>query len=62
MNISINDKSFISVVAKMASRHELITGVTAIGKTVTLKVLAELFSELGILVFMQDIKVDLQTT
>ena len=37
----------------------LITGATGTGKTVTLKVLAEQFSDLGIPVFMQDVKGDL---
>lgn len=44
---------------KMANRHGLITGATGTGKTVTLKVLAEGFSDMGVPVFLADIKGDL---
>lgn len=44
---------------KMANRHGLIAGVTGSGKTITLKVLAEAFSTLGVPVFMADVKGDL---
>lgn len=44
---------------KMANRHGLITGATGTGKTVTLKVLAEGFSSMGVPVFLSDIKGDL---
>ena len=44
---------------KMANRHGLICGATGTGKTVTLKVMAESFSELGVPVFLADIKGDL---
>lgn len=43
----------------MATRHGLIAGATGTGKTVTLKVLAESFSDMGVPVFMADIKGDL---
>lgn len=43
----------------MANRHGLIAGATGTGKTVTLKVLAEAFSEMGVPVFLADIKGDL---
>jgi DNA helicase HerA-like ATPase len=43
----------------MANRHGLITGATGTGKTVTLRVLAENFSQIGVPVFMADIKGDL---
>jgi uncharacterized protein len=43
----------------MANRHGLITGATGTGKTVTLRVLAEQFSRIGVPVFMADIKGDL---
>ena len=43
----------------MANRHGLIAGATGTGKTVTLKVVAESFSDLGVPVFMADIKGDL---
>ncbi len=44
---------------KMANRHGLIAGATGTGKTVTLKVMAESFSELGVPVFLADAKGDL---
>ena len=43
----------------MANRHGLITGATGTGKTVTLQVLAEHFSKLGVPSFMADVKGDL---
>ncbi len=43
----------------MANRHGLIAGATGTGKTVTLKVLAEDFSRMGVPVFLADIKGDL---
>ena len=45
--------------AGMANRHGLITGATGTGKTVTLQLLAESFSRLGVPVFAADIKGDL---
>lgn len=43
----------------MANRHGLIAGATGTGKTVTLQVLAEGFSSLGVPVFLADVKGDL---
>ncbi|MBR6917170.1 MAG: DUF853 family protein [Clostridia bacterium] len=43
----------------MANRHGLIAGATGTGKTVTLKVVAESFSEAGVPTFIADIKGDL---
>ena len=43
----------------MANRHGLITGATGTGKTVSLQVLAEGFSDAGVPVFAADIKGDL---
>lgn len=43
---------------RMANRHGLIAGATGTGKTVTLRVLAERFSDLGVPVFLADIKGD----
>ena len=43
----------------MANRHGLIAGATGTGKTVTLKVLAESFSDMGVPVFLADVKGDL---
>jgi DNA helicase HerA-like ATPase len=44
---------------KLANRHGLIAGATGTGKTVTLQVLAEGFSNAGVPVFMADVKGDL---
>jgi len=44
---------------KMANRHGLIAGATGTGKTVSLQVMAENFSRIGVPVFMADIKSDL---
>ena len=43
----------------MCNRHGLIAGATGTGKTVTLKVIAESFSDMGVPVFLADIKGDL---
>ncbi len=44
---------------RLANRHGLITGATGTGKTVTLQILAEGFSNAGVPVFAADIKGDL---
>ncbi|HAG68543.1 MAG TPA: DUF853 domain-containing protein [Lachnospiraceae bacterium] len=44
---------------KMANRHGMIAGATGTGKTITLKVMAESFSDMGVPVFLADIKGDL---
>lgn len=49
----------INLLPKMANRHGLIAGATGTGKTVSLKVLAEAFSSIGVPVFLSDIKGDL---
>ncbi len=49
----------ISIVGSMANRHGLIAGATGTGKTVTLQVLAETFSQAGVPCFMADMKGDL---
>ncbi|HAY22522.1 MAG TPA: ATP-binding protein [Desulfobacterales bacterium] len=49
----------IHLLPGMANRHGLIAGATGTGKTVTLRVLAENFSRLGVPVFMADVKGDL---
>ncbi len=43
----------------MANRHGLIAGATGTGKTVTMKVMAEAFSDMGVPVFLADVKGDL---
>jgi DNA helicase HerA-like ATPase len=52
-------KGNISLLPKMANRHGLIAGATGTGKTVTLRVLAEQFSKIGVPIFMADVKGDL---
>ena len=52
-------KTDIFLLPKMANRHGLIAGATGTGKTVTLRVLAEQFSQIGVPVFMADVKGDL---
>ena len=49
----------ISICGRMANRHGLIAGATGTGKTVTLQVLAETFSQAGVPCFMADMKGDL---
>jgi uncharacterized protein len=47
------------LLAALANRHGLITGATGTGKTITLQALAEKLSQLGVPVFMADVKGDL---
>ncbi len=47
------------ILPQMANRHGLISGATGTGKTVSLRVLAEAFSDAGVPVFMADVKGDL---
>ncbi len=49
----------IYLLPAMANRHGLIAGATGTGKTVTLQVIAERFSAIGVPVFMADVKGDL---
>ena len=48
----------VQLLAKYGNRHGLIAGATGTGKTVTLMVLAEGFSRMGVPVFMADVKGD----
>ena len=52
-------KHEIALLPALANRHGLITGATGTGKTVTLQVMAERFSTIGVPVFMADVKGDL---
>ena len=47
------------ILPEMANRHGMIAGATGTGKTITLKVMAESFSDLGVPVFLADVKGDL---
>ena len=49
----------LPILPALANRHGLITGATGTGKTVTLQVLAEQFSRIGVPVFTADVKGDL---
>ncbi len=52
-------ESPVCLLPQMANRHGLIAGATGTGKTVSLKVLAEGFSAMGVPVFLADVKGDL---
>ena len=48
----------LALLPALANRHGLVAGATGTGKTVTLQVLAEKFSRIGVPVFMADVKGD----
>lgn len=52
----------LNILLNMANRHGLITGASGSGKTITLKVMAESFSDAGVPVFLADVKGDLAGT
>ncbi len=52
-------QSEVVLYPKLANRHGLISGATGTGKTISLQVLAEGFSALGVPVFLADVKGDL---
>ncbi len=67
----LNDKLIIGknekneefyILPKMANRHGIITGASGSGKTTTVKVMAESFSDAGVPVFLADVKGDLGGT
>jgi uncharacterized protein len=49
----------VYLLPRMANRHGLVAGATGTGKTVSLQVMAENFSRIGVPVFMADVKGDL---
>ena len=57
--IGNTENNKVYIYPKMANRHGLIAGATGTGKTATLKVLAESFSDCGVPVFLADVKGDL---
>ena len=57
--IGKNSKFEACILPSMANRHGIITGASGTGKTTTVKVMAESFSELGVPVFASDVKGDL---
>jgi DNA helicase HerA-like ATPase len=54
-----SDGRALAVLPAMGNRHGLITGATGTGKTVSLQVLAEQFSRIGVPSFLADVKGDL---
>ena len=54
-----NEETELSILLNKANRHGIITGASGSGKTITLKVLAESFSDAGVPVFLADVKGDL---
>ncbi len=58
LTVAVGEKP-LGISPRMANRHGLVAGATGTGKTVTLRVLAEAFSELGVPVFLADVKGDL---
>ena len=54
-----NDETEVNLLLNKANRHGIITGASGSGKTITLKVLAESFSDAGVPVFLVDVKGDL---
>ena len=57
--IGCNENTEVFLLPKLANRHGLIAGATGTGKTITLKTLAESFSDLGVPVFLADMKGDI---
>lgn len=53
-----NGQQTVSMDASMANRHGMVAGATGTGKTVTLQILAENFSKIGVPVFLADVKGD----
>ncbi|MBI2408167.1 MAG: DUF853 family protein [Gemmatimonadetes bacterium] len=57
--IAKSDSADLALLPALANRHGCITGATGTGKTITLQVLAERFSAIGVPVFVADVKGDL---
>ena len=57
--VARHEQTDLELLPALANRHGLITGATGTGKTITLQVLAERFSSIGVPVFMADVKGDL---
>ncbi|MNR90951.1 AAA-like domain protein [compost metagenome] len=57
--IAKNKEHELSLLPELANRHGCITGATGTGKTVTLQTLAQALSDIGVPVFMADVKGDL---
>ena len=57
--IAKNQEQELALLPALANRHGCITGATGTGKTVTLQTLAQALSDIGVPVFMADVKGDL---
>lgn len=57
--MKLTNLEHVELLPKMANRHGFIAGATGTGKTVTLKLMAEQFSKIGVPVFLADVKGDL---
>ncbi|HNC51043.1 MAG TPA: DUF853 family protein [Accumulibacter sp.] len=57
--IARHEDTDLALLPALANRHGLITGATGTGKTITLQLLAERFSAIGVPVFLADVKGDL---
>ncbi len=57
--IAKNASTELALLPALANRHGCITGATGTGKTISLQVLAEQFSRIGVPVFLADVKGDL---
>ncbi len=55
-------EDYVYILPEMVNRHGLIAGATGTGKTITLKVMAESLSDMGVPVFLADIKGDISGT
>ncbi len=56
--VGCNDDTQVYLLPKLANRHGVIAGATGTGKTVTVKTLSESFSDMGVPVFLADMKGD----
>ena len=57
--VAKNATTELALLPALANRHGCITGATGTGKTISLQVLAEQFSRIGVPVFLADVKGDL---
>ena len=58
MLVAKNEKGAFSLLPALANRHGLITGATGTGKTITMQAIAHRLSDIGVPVFMADVKGD----
>ena len=58
MLVAKNEKSAFTLLPALANRHGLVTGATGTGKTITMQAIAQRLSDIGVPVFMADVKGD----